>query len=233
MLHRSRSSEWLIAVLIAVLLAMVIRLYFYAPYRVYGSSMFPTLQGDELLIVNKWIYGQRFPSYGDIIVFHTEEDRDFIKRVIGLSGDRIRVDAHGVTINGARAHEPYVTTPGGPTASFVVPPRAVVLAQLLALFSLAPLLRLARFLLCLRGRTRARASRPCGCAAVQHDVRATRRALRGGLRHDRGGRRRRREAVGRARVGSRSRSRVAHIPGDGDRGGGRRRGRDVRGGCAG
>src|SRR5690554_955419 len=50
-LHRSRPSDWLIAVLVAVLLAMVIRLNFYAPYRVYGNSMFPTLQGNELLIV--------------------------------------------------------------------------------------------------------------------------------------------------------------------------------------
>ncbi len=110
MLHRSRSSEWLIAVLIAVLLAMVIRLYFYAPYRVYGSSMFPTLQGDELLIVNKWIYGQRFPSYGDIIVFHTEEDRDFIKRVIGLPGDEIAIRDGYVWRNGKKLKEPYISS---------------------------------------------------------------------------------------------------------------------------
>jgi signal peptidase I len=107
-LHRSRSSEWLITVLIAVLLAMTIRLYFYAPYRVYGSSMLPTLRGDELLIVNKWIYDQRSPSYGDIIVFHTEEDRDFIKRVVGLPGDEIAIHGGHVWRNGKKLEEPYI-----------------------------------------------------------------------------------------------------------------------------
>lgn len=109
-MHRSSSNEWLIAMLIAVMLAMVIRLYFYAPYRVYGSSMLPTLKGDELLIVNKWIYDQRSPSYGDIIVFHTEEDRDFIKRVVGLPGDEIAIRGGFVWRNGKKLKEPYIAS---------------------------------------------------------------------------------------------------------------------------
>jgi len=107
-LHRSRPSDWLIAVLVAVLLAMVIRLNFYAPYRVYGNSMFPTLQGNELLIVNKWIYERRSPSHGDIIVFHTREGRDYIKRVIGLPGDEISIHDGYVWLNGKKLKESYI-----------------------------------------------------------------------------------------------------------------------------
>lgn len=108
MLRRSRSSDLLIAVLVAVLLATVVRMNFYAPYKVYGNSMFPTLQGNELLIVNKWIYDQRSPSYGDIIVFHTKEDRDFIKRVIGLPGDDICIREGYVWRNGKKLRESYI-----------------------------------------------------------------------------------------------------------------------------
>jgi signal peptidase I len=69
------------------------------------------LQGDELLIVNKLIYRVDQPDYGDIVVFHTDEQRDFIKRVIGLPGDQIAIKDGKVFRNGKPLEEPYIYEP--------------------------------------------------------------------------------------------------------------------------
>ncbi|SEN64470.1 signal peptidase I [Lihuaxuella thermophila] len=108
---KSSSAEWLVAILSALIIAIVIRSFLFAPYEVHGTSMYPTLHGDELLIVNKWIYKVKKPDYGDIVVFHTEEERDFIKRVIGLPGDRILIKNGKVYRNGKPLYEPYVNGP--------------------------------------------------------------------------------------------------------------------------
>jgi signal peptidase I len=100
--------EWFVAIAVAVLIAFGIRGYLFAPYEVNGQSMEPTLKGDELLIVNKWIYRVDMPDYGDIIVFHTNEGRDFIKRVIGLPGDQIDIKNGKVYRNKKPLDEPYI-----------------------------------------------------------------------------------------------------------------------------
>ncbi|KPC77514.1 signal peptidase I [Laceyella sacchari] len=103
--------EWIAAILVAVVIAVVIRTFLFAPYEVHGASMEPTLDGEELLIVNKWIYRVSTPEYGDIVVFHTAEERDFIKRVIGLPGDRIEIKDGKVYRNGIALNEPYINGP--------------------------------------------------------------------------------------------------------------------------
>ncbi len=100
--------EWLIAIVCALIIAMIIRLYLFAPYEVHGTSMSPTLNGDELLVVNKWIYHLKEPEYGDIIVFHTDETKDFIKRIIGLPGDRIKIEDGKLYRNGQVLNETYI-----------------------------------------------------------------------------------------------------------------------------
>lgn len=105
---KSTIREWLIAVIAAVAISIVVRYYFFAPYEVNGESMMPTLHSEELLIVNKWIYSVGEPKYGEIIVFHSNEGRDFIKRVIGLPGDRIEIIQGKVYRNGKEISEPYI-----------------------------------------------------------------------------------------------------------------------------
>jgi len=100
--------EWLVAIVSAVAIALAIRTFLFAPYEVHGASMYPTLEGDELLLVNKWVYRVNQPNYGDIVVFHTEEERDFIKRVIGLPGDRIQIKNGNVYRNGKKLNEQYI-----------------------------------------------------------------------------------------------------------------------------
>lgn len=79
-------------------------------YVVEGHSMLPTFHGDEYLIVNRMGYMFGEPERGDIVIFHYPEDptRDFIKRVIGLPGDYIRMENGVVFVNNIPLDEPYV-----------------------------------------------------------------------------------------------------------------------------
>ncbi|MFI5272980.1 MAG: signal peptidase I [Ktedonobacterales bacterium] len=80
-------------------------------YQVDGPSMTPTLLNHQYILVDKAQYLFGKPQRGDIIVFEWPKDtsQDFVKRVIGLPGDTVRVDAAGnVTVDGTAISEPYV-----------------------------------------------------------------------------------------------------------------------------
>jgi signal peptidase I len=102
-------TEWIKALAIAGLLVFVIRWFLVSPFIVDGESMQPNFLNGERIIVNKIIYDIRTPKRGEIIVFHVPaEGRDFIKRVIGLPGDTVKVDGDKVYINGQLLDEPYL-----------------------------------------------------------------------------------------------------------------------------
>lgn len=101
--------EWIKALAIAGLLVFVIRWFLFAPFIVDGPSMQPNFETGERLIVNKILYDIRAPKRGEVVVFYVpEEDRDFIKRVIGVPGDKIRLEGDELYINGERFEEPYI-----------------------------------------------------------------------------------------------------------------------------
>ncbi len=100
--------EWTKALLIAVALAAVIRYFLFAPIVVDGLSMMPTLQHQDRMIVNKLSYNIGEPKRFDIIVFHAPEQKDYIKRVIGLPGDRIEYKDDTLYVNGKAYEEPYL-----------------------------------------------------------------------------------------------------------------------------
>ena len=118
--------EWTKALLIAVILAAVIRYFLFAPIVVDGLSMMPTLQNQDRMIVNKLSYEIGQPKRFDIIVFHAPEGKDYIKRVIGLPGDRIEYKNDTLYVNGKAYKEPYLDqykkeAQGGPlTAPFTL-----------------------------------------------------------------------------------------------------------------
>lgn len=96
--------EWIKALSIAIIVAFVIRTFFFTPIAVDGASMEPTLQDQDRMVVTKIGEPDRF----DIIVFHASEDKDYIKRVIGLPGDRIEYKNDTLYINGKPYDEPYL-----------------------------------------------------------------------------------------------------------------------------
>lgn len=94
----------------AVAIAVVIVLFVYEPVRVEGSSMQPRLADNERLFVNKFIFSFEPIERGDVVVFRYPRDPsvDFIKRVIGLPGDRIQIVDGRVYVNDRLLREPYV-----------------------------------------------------------------------------------------------------------------------------
>ncbi|HEY7661601.1 MAG TPA: signal peptidase I [Xanthobacteraceae bacterium] len=112
-----RFSETAITILEALLIALVVRSFLIQPFNIPSGSMEPTLLVGDYLFVSKFSYGfSRYslpfspplfsgrilagePNRGDVVVFRHGED-DFIKRVIGLPGDRIQVVHGTVVING-------------------------------------------------------------------------------------------------------------------------------------
>lgn len=94
-----------------------------ARIRVDGASMEPTLQTGEFVIVNKLAYLYGEPHIGDVIVFHFPRDpeQEYIKRVIGLPGDRVVVKEGQVSINGQPLEEGYIAASPVYEASWDVP----------------------------------------------------------------------------------------------------------------
>jgi signal peptidase I len=82
-------------------------------FKVYGSSMLPTIEEGEYIMVSKAAYFFGEPQRGDIIVFDSPQDpkTDLIKRIIALPGDTIEIMDDKVTVNGTPLAEPYILEP--------------------------------------------------------------------------------------------------------------------------
>ena len=100
--------EWSRTILIAVVLALIIRMFLFEVFVVEGRSMYPTLTETDRLMVNKAAYHFEDPEVGDIIVFEYKPGRDFIKRVIGVAGDEVEIKNGRVYLNGSVLKEPYL-----------------------------------------------------------------------------------------------------------------------------
>ncbi|MDY0407652.1 signal peptidase I [Virgibacillus soli] len=102
--NKGHISEWIKALFIAIILTFIIRTFFFTPVIVNGYSMEPTLHEEERIIVSKIGEPKRF----DIIVFHATDKKDYVKRVIGLPGDRVEYKDDILYINGEPYEEPYL-----------------------------------------------------------------------------------------------------------------------------
>ena len=115
---KSVLREYAEALIIAVLLALVIRTFVVQAFKIPSGSMLPTLRIGDHILVNKFIYFFEPIRRGDIIVFKFPQDetRDFIKLVIGLPGETLEVRGREVLINGVPLKEPYAVYSDGPFA---------------------------------------------------------------------------------------------------------------------
>ena len=108
--ERSELREWIQSIVIAVVLAFVIKMFLFDFVMVQGSSMVPTLQDGDRLIVNKIEYKLGDPDYGDIIILNYSSSVEYVKRVIGKGGDTIAIRDQVVYRNGEPLAEDYINT---------------------------------------------------------------------------------------------------------------------------
>lgn len=102
--------ELLESIIVAVVLAFIIRYFLFQPFYIPSGSMEPTLQVGDRIIVNKLLYRFSTPKRGDIMVFKypVNPNRDFIKRVIGLPGETIQIKDSKVYIDGKILEQPFL-----------------------------------------------------------------------------------------------------------------------------
>jgi signal peptidase I len=122
-------SVWLRDLVISLAISAFIIVFLYQPVKVEGTSMMPSLDDQERIFVNKFVYRLEPIQRGDVVVFRYPRDpsKSFIKRVIGLAGDRIRIDGGEVFVNDVKLDEDYVPEAYADQRSYdetVVPPNS-------------------------------------------------------------------------------------------------------------
>ena len=115
--------EYLVILVVSFALVFgFVRPFVVEAFWIPSGSMIPTLQINDRVLVNKFIYRFTEPERGDIVVFESvdDPDQDLIKRVVGLSGDRIAVRSGRLIVNEEPQQEPY-TNKQFPDSSFFAP----------------------------------------------------------------------------------------------------------------
>ena len=126
---RSHLRAWARDLVIALGLAAFIILFLYQPVKVEGTSMAPGLEDQERIFINKFVYNWEPTQRGDIVVFRYPRDpsKSYIKRVIGVAGDRVQIQDGQVFLNGRELPEDYVPAGYSDHSSYpetLVPPGA-------------------------------------------------------------------------------------------------------------
>jgi signal peptidase I len=102
--------SWMRDLIVSVAISAFIIIFLYQPVRVEGTSMLPVLEDQDRLFINKIAYRVGEIHQGDVVVFEYPRDhsKSYIKRVIALPGDKLRIEHGQVFVNGVRLPEPYV-----------------------------------------------------------------------------------------------------------------------------
>jgi len=126
--QKSQVREYAEALIVALLLALVIRTFVVQAFKIPSGSMLPTLQIGDHILVNKFLYGPRLeipltqlsfgqlpglrkPRPGDVVVFIWPKDRskDFIKRVVAVEGETIEIRNRQVLVDGKPRDDPHAS----------------------------------------------------------------------------------------------------------------------------
>lgn len=105
---KSAVREWIEGVIIAFVIAMIIRTFVVQAFRIPTGSMHPTLKVRDRILVNKFLYKFRKPKRGEVIVFVYPENpkKDYIKRLIAFGGEKVSIKDGEIYINGKRLQSP-------------------------------------------------------------------------------------------------------------------------------
>jgi len=108
--HLPVVAVWVRDLLVSLAISAFIIIFLYQPVKVEGTSMMPGLEDQERIFVNKFVYRWEPIARGDIVVFRYPRDtsKSYIKRVIGVAGDRVRIDNGQLYVNGDPIAEDYV-----------------------------------------------------------------------------------------------------------------------------
>ncbi len=102
--------RWLSEAVISLGVSIFIIVFLYQPVKVEGTSMMPGLADQERIFINKYAYRLGPIERGDVVVFRYPGDgsKNYIKRIVGVPGDRIEIMRGAVMVNGKQLAEPYV-----------------------------------------------------------------------------------------------------------------------------
>ncbi|MBI3647059.1 MAG: signal peptidase I [Acidobacteriales bacterium] len=113
-------AVWARDLLVSLAISAFIIIFLYQPVKVEGTSMMPGLENQERIFVNKFVYRWEPIARGDIVVFRYPRNtsENYIKRVIGVAGDRVRIENGQVYVNGDPIEEDYVPSDYADARSF-------------------------------------------------------------------------------------------------------------------
>lgn len=100
--------EWIVAIAVGLLLVWVMVNFVAKSYTIKGDSMDPTLKDGEHVMVNILGYKVGDIKKGNVIVFHANQQDDYVKRVIGVPGDNVIYKNDKLYVNGKKINEPYL-----------------------------------------------------------------------------------------------------------------------------
>ncbi len=106
--------DFLETIVVSLAIFAVVYIFLFQPHQVDGQSMEPNFHNGEYILTDKISYRIHEPKRGDVIVFHSPQDEnvDFIKRIIGIPGDQIRLAGGYIYLNGVKLAEEYINEPG-------------------------------------------------------------------------------------------------------------------------
>ena len=124
---KPKVSGWVRDLLISLAVSAFFIIFLYQPVKVEGTSMMPTLDDQERVFINKFVYKLEPIEPGDVVVFRYPRDtaKSYIKRVVAVAGDRVKIEDGVVFVNGHRLREPYLPDAYEDVRSYpetVVPP---------------------------------------------------------------------------------------------------------------
>ena len=122
-------ARWLRDILISLAVSAFFIIFLYQPVKVEGTSMMPTLEDQERVFINKFVYRLEPIERGDVVVFRYPRDtsKSYIKRVIAVAGDRVKIEDGLVYVNDRQIAEGYVPQMYEDVRSYpetVVPPHS-------------------------------------------------------------------------------------------------------------